>query len=80
MITNIITAAVSSGSFLKKNVSVPHPQDGVHSGLEADAAFPTNKTSEDLHLGLVPSDEMPNNLEEASHAGIIINDGLSYYD
>ncbi|XP_060118359.1 CD44 antigen [Heteronotia binoei] len=67
------TAMSSRDSFLKQKVSTLHLQDGVHSGLEAEAGLPTNTTSDDLHLRLVPSDEKQNNLEEAFHAAVFIN-------
>lgn len=76
----IITAMSSSDSFLKQKVPTLHRQDDVHSGLEVETAFPTNMTSNDLHQGLVPSDETQNSLEEAFHAGIIINNRLSDHD
>ncbi|XP_077178273.1 CD44 antigen isoform X4 [Paroedura picta] len=69
----IVTAMSSSDSFLKQKVSTSHPQDGVHSGLEAEVAFPTNTTTDDLHQELVPSDEKQNNMEEAFHAAVFVN-------
>ncbi|XP_015265788.1 PREDICTED: CD44 antigen isoform X6 [Gekko japonicus] len=74
LIKNIIVTAVSSsGNFLTQKVSTLHSQDGVHSGLEAEASFPTNTTSDDSHLGLVPSDEKQNDLEEDFHAAVFVN-------
>nr|XP_056706996.1 CD44 antigen [Euleptes europaea] len=70
----IITAVSSSGNFFKQEVSTPHPLEGAHSGLDAEAAFPANTTSDNLPLGLVPSDEKENSLdEEAFHAAMFVN-------
>uniref|UniRef100_A0ACB8G3Q2 Uncharacterized protein n=1 Tax=Sphaerodactylus townsendi TaxID=933632 RepID=A0ACB8G3Q2_9SAUR len=70
------TALSSSNSFFKQQVSTPYQPDGAHSGLEAEVAFPTNLTSDDLHLELGSSEEKDNSLEEeAFHAAAVFING-----
>ncbi|XP_048339318.1 CD44 antigen isoform X11 [Sphaerodactylus townsendi] len=72
----IVTALSSSNSFFKQQVSTPYQPDGAHSGLEAEVAFPTNLTSDDLHLELGSSEEKDNSLEEeAFHAAAVFING-----